>query len=817
MDLQPEKIALPLFSFNIEGKIIHNIKLNKPSMKKVFFLFFATTVLLNIAAAQDIKNNPGSNHGNRFEQLGTILPSPNEYRTASGAPGSKYWQQRCDYDIVAELDELNLRLNGKETVTYFNNSPDVLTYLWLQLDENEHSTKNNSGYQTGSRMQKTMSDADLQNFGGKKDREYGHNILKVTDATGKNLKYIINKTMMRIELPQKLTAGQKFVFKIDWFYNIPDRIKYGGRGGSEYFPEDGNHLFTIAQWYPRLCVYSDFQGWQNHQFAGSGEFALTFGNFKVKMTVPADHVIGATGECQNYQQVLTPAQYIRYQKALTAIEPIEVVTLDEAKAREKTKSTQKKTWIFKAENVRDFAWGSSRKFVWDAMPEYVEGKRIMCMSFYPKEAYNLYRKYSTKAVAHTVKTYSKFTINYPYPVAQSVEAANGMEYPMICFNYGRTEKDGTYSEGTKYGMIGVIIHEVGHNFFPMIVNSDERQWTWMDEGLNTFCQYLAEELWDNQYPSGRGPAYKITDYMKMPKDLLEPIMTNSENIIQFGANAYSKPATGLNILRETIMGRELFDYAFKEYAKRWAFKHPTPADFFKTMEDASAEDLDWFWRGWFYSTDACDISLDSVKWFKADLVNSPTRTERKMMQSVAKPQLNTFDDISKIRNRQDKNIVFAVDADPSLRDFYWNYARGKVRVDTMPVERTIVQFDDTLSIADRAVLAANKNFYELQFSNKGGLVMPIIIEWTFKDGTKEIDRIPVQIWRKNENKVTKVFLKDKEVTNIKIDPMRETADIDEANNTWPSITQPSKFQLYKSRQAARGQSTGGNPMQKQIQ
>ena len=364
-------------------------------------------------------------------------------------------------------------------------------------------------------------------------------------------------------------------------------------------------------------------------------------------------------------------------------------------------------------------------------------------------------------------------------------------------------------------MIGVIIHEVGHNFFPMIVNSDERQWTWMDEGLNTFCQYLAEELWDNKYPSGRGPAYKITDYMKMPKDLLEPIMTNSENIIQFGPNAYSKPATGLNILRETIMGRELFDYAFKEYAKRWAFKHPTPADFFKTMEDASAEDLDWFWRGWFYSTDACDISLDSVKWFKADLVNSPARTERKIIQRVAKPQLNTFDDISKIRNRQDKSIVYAVDADTSLRDFYWNYARDMVSVDTMPVETTILQFEDSLTTPARALLAENKNFYELQFTNKGGLVMPIIIEWTFKDGTKQIDRIPVQIWRKNENKVTKVFLKDKEVTNVRLDPMRETADIDESNNTWPSISLPSKFQLYKLRQTSRGQSIGGNPMQKQ--
>ena len=784
-------------------------------MKRISFACSLFLLASSFLFAQDIKNNPTSNHGNRFEQLGTILPTPNEYRTASGAPGPKYWQQRCDYDIVAELDEPNLRLNGKETVTYYNSSPDILTYLWIQLDENQHSSTNNSGYQNSSRMQKVMTDADLQNFGGKLDKEYGDVILKVMDAAGKNLKYTINKTMMRIDLPQALKSGQKFIFKIDWYYNIINRIKYGGRGGYEYFPEDGNHLFTMTQWYPRLCVYSDFQGWQNHQFTGTGEFALTFGNFRVQMTVPADHIVGATGECQNYQQVLTPAQFARWQKAQNVKEPLEIVTLDEAKAREKNKSSQKKTWIFKADMVRDFAWGSSRKFVWDAMPIYVEGKKVMCMSYYGKEAYPLYKKFSTKAVAHTVRTYSKFTFPFPYPVAQSIEAANGMEYPMICFNFGRAEKDGTYSEATKYGMLGVVIHEVGHNFFPMIVNSDERQWTWMDEGLNTFCEYLTEELWDNKFPVGRGPAYKIIDYMKLPKDQLEPIMTNSENIIQFGPNAYSKPTTGLNILRETIMGRTLFDYAFKEYARRWAFKHPTPADLFRTMEDASAEDLDWFWRGWFYGIEPCDISLDSVKWFKADLANNPKRVETTNKQRVAKPQLNTFDDISKIRNREDKSIVFAVDADTSLRDFYWNYARGVAVVDTLPAEIRTVQFEDSLDNPAKAKLAANKNFYELQFSNKGGLVMPLIIEWTFKDGTKEIDRIPAQIWRKNENKVTKVFLKDKEVSSIRLDPMRETADIDESNNVWPAIDLPSKFQLYKARQAARGQSLGGNPMQKQ--
>ncbi len=572
-------------------------------------------------------------------------------------------------------------------------------------------------------------------------------------------------------------------------------------------------MFTMAKWYPRLCVYSDFQGWQNHQFTGRGEFALTFGNFKVQMTVPADHIIGATGECQNYAQVLSPVELARWQKAQSTKEPLQIVTLPEAKTKEKTKSTLKKTWVFKADNVRDFAWGSSRKFVWDAMPITVEGKKVMCMSYYGKEAYNLYSKFSTKAVAHTIKTYSKFTIPFPYPVAQSVEAANGMEYPMICFNFGRTEKDGTYSEAVKNGMLGVVIHEVGHNFFPMIVNSDERQWTWMDEGLNTFCEYLTEELWDNKFPVKRGPAYTIVDYMKLPKDQLEPIMTNSENIIGFGPNAYSKPATGLNILRETIMGRQLFDYAFKEYAKRWAFKHPTPADLFRTLEDASGEDLDWFWRGWFYSTDVCDISIDSVKFAKAD-VNGNLPGDKTVNTKVAKPAVNSFDDVSKIRNRDDRNIKFETDADTATRDFYWRYDRGVEPVDTntyaVNTPSSVTELDAT-----QKEKYANKYFYELSFGNKGGLVMPIIIEWTYKDGTKEVDRIPAQVWRLNEQKVTKFFMKDKEVASIKLDPMRETADINESNNTWGTMPEPSRFTVFKQKQdAARGQSQGINPMQK---
>jgi hypothetical protein len=786
-------------------------------MNKLFTLTSLLLLSAGLADAQDIKNNPGSNHGNKFEQLGTILPTPNEQRTASGAPGVKYWQQRADYNIKCSLDEKNLLLTGSETVTYTNNSPDPLTYIWLQLDENEHSTDKSANYQDATKMPSFGTTQSLDKQSATENNGFGINITKLTDATGKKLSYTVNKTMMRIDLPVALKTGQKLIFNIDWNYKITDRLSVGGRGGYEFFPADGNYLFTMTQWYPRLCVYSDFQGWQNHQFTGRGEFALTFGDFKVQMTVPADHLIGSTGECINYSAVLNPTQLSRYNTAKTATAPVEIQTLAEAKTAETKKATATKTWVFQANNVRDFAWTSSRKFIWDAMPQKIAANNntVMCMSFYGKEAYNLYSKFSTRAVAHTIKTYSDFTIPYPYPVAQSIEAANGMEYPMICFNYGRTDADGTYSESTKNGMLGVIIHEVGHNFFPMIVNSDERQWTWMDEGLNSFVEYLTEELWDNTFPSKKGPAYTIVDYMKLPKDELEPIMTNSENIARFGPNAYSKPATGLNILRETIMGRELFDYAFKEYSRRWAFKHPQPADLFRTMEDASGEDLDWFWRGWFYGTEPCDISLDSVKFAKADFPGSVPEARTRMIK-IDRPAVNAFQDISKIRNRENKKISFYADKHPETQDFYYKYDRGQISLDTTTATKSATALPiEPVAKADQQKYE-NKFLYELVFSNKGGLVMPVIVEFTYKDGSKEIDRIPAQIWRHNELKTSKFYVKDKEVASILIDPLRETADIDTTNNTWGGEAKESKFKVYKAKAATsvRGQSVGQNPMQK---
>lgn len=769
-------------------------------MKHTLYLIVTTLFFITSTFAQNLKNNPTSNHGNKFEQLGTILPDANTYRTASGAPGHQYWQQRADYNIDAILNEKALRIEATEQITYHNNSPDALNYLWLQLDENQHLKNGDNNNFDGSKINQPINDNQLDNLEYKEQLgDYGVKILSITDNTGKKLAYTINQTMMRIDLPKVLKSGQKFIFNVAWNFKIVDKPKIGGRCGYELFPEDSNYVFVISQWYPRMCVYSDYQGWNNKQFTGRGEFALTFGNFNVKMKVPADHVVASTGVCNNIKEVLNIEQQARWQKAQTATSPVEIITLEEAKSREKKPDkTNYKTWSFSAENVRDFAWGSSRKFVWDAMGIKNEGKQVMCMSYYPKEAYNIYSKYSTKVVAHTIKTYSKYTIPYQYPSAISVEAAMGMEYPMISFNYGRTEADGTYTERTKNGMIEVIIHEVGHNFFPMIINSDERQWSWMDEGLNTFVQFLTEQEFDNNYPSARGPAHKIVPYMMLPKDQLEPIMVNSENIILFGPNAYAKPATALNILRETVMGRELFDYAFKEYCKRWAYKHPTPADLFRTMEDASGVDLDWFWRAWFYDIEPVDISLDSVVAFTVNNKTKEILQEKKETEVKTKKRELEFEHVSKIKNKE-SNMIFLVDADTTLRDVYYY---NRLKENLIPEDRRAPVKEPMYEMTDENFSQyKNKFYYELNFSNKGGAVMPIIIQWNYEDGTSETEKINAYIWRKNENQVIKTFSKNKQVKNIVIDPLKETADIDVSNNIWPKTSEVklNKFDIYQAK------------------
>ena len=758
-------------------------------MKYLSFIFICTCTLT--FAQRDIYKDP-------FRQLDQQLPTPNDYRNASGAPGHKYWQQQADYNIQLELNDDKQTISGQEVITYKNNSPDVLPFIWLQLDQNMRA-QNSQTYEIGSqKLDDKMSEAQVSGMEHPFDGGFKLEYVK-DNVTGADLKKTINYTMMRVDLPKPLNPGQSYSFKIKWWYNINDRMKIGGRSGYEYMEEDKNYIYTIAQFYPRMCVYNDIEGWQNKQFLGQGEFTVGFGNFDVAITVPSDHLVAATGEIQNTTEVLTKEQIALLAKAKNErVQPVIIASQKEAEARELKHATTKKTWKFKAINVRDFAFASSRKFIWDAMgvPQS-DGRVVMAQSMYPKEGYPLWEKYSTKAVAHTLKWYSYYTFDYPYPSAWSINTDKiGMEYPMICFNGGRCEKDGTYSRQTKYATIGVIIHEVGHNYFPMIVNNDERQWTWMDEGLNTFLQYLAEVQWEPNYPTRRGPANLIVPYMKLDEKFLEPIMTNSESIQQLGSNSYAKVATGLNILRETVMGRELFDMAFKEYSRRWAFKQPYPADFFRTMEEASGVDLDWFWNGWFYSTDYNDISMSEVKWMKVDPKDPTKVAEMKKEQAATAPQ-----NISKTRNMESIDKYYS-DMDTTIRDFYSTYdANEPDAIDQEAYKKSV----SSMSEDEKKLMATGDNFYEVTFERKGGLIMPVIVQLQYADGTKEDFRYPAEVWKKlPENKITKVFRSPTEVTKFILDPYLETADINTEDNQYPRVKEePSRFEVFKQQQGTR--------------
>ncbi len=731
--------------------------------KRVFFLSSLMMAILGVWGQTPIQ------WGQKFEQLGTSLPTPNTYRTASGAPGKDYWQQRADYKIELTLDDVKQEIEGKETITYFNQSPDPLDYLWLQLDQNFRAQDSETPLVTEYFMKDSVSSKELFNIQNNFDG--GFRIDKVLDDAGQPLAYFINKTMMRINLEQTLLPGAQMAFQVDWHYKINDRMSLGGRSGYEYFPKDDNYSYTIAQFYPRMAVYDDVEGWQNKQFLGRGEFALSFGNFEVALTVPEDFIVGATGTLQNPKDVLTAKEQLRFEKAKQSFEdPVIIVTQEEVIQKEAHKRRGKATWTFKADSVRDFAFAASRKYIWDAMAVDLNGKKSLAMSYYPKEGNPLWESHSTRAVRQTLITYSRHTIDYPYPVAISVHAASvGMEYPMICFNFGRPEADGTYTNETKWRMISVIIHEVGHNFFPMIINSDERQWTWMDEGLDSFVQSIATKEYDSDFPVGRGAPEQIIPYMSGQQGLLRPIMTNSEQILQFGNNAYAKPATALSILRETVMGPELFDYAFKKYAERWAFKSPSPADFFRTMEDASAIDLDWFWRGWFYTTDYVDIGVEEVKHYRMQIEEQGLE---KRHITGGDENLNTE---QKRFTEEVNTFVFKNTEAKEYREFANKFNEIEIKEG----------FSD-------------QNFYEVKLANKGGLVMPVIIEWSYADGSTEREKLPAEIWRKNEKEVTKVFVKAKEVVGIVIDPNKETADVDTGNNQYPNVDQESRFDKFKS-------------------
>ncbi|SFJ66621.1 M1 family metallopeptidase [Olleya namhaensis] len=765
-------------------------------MKKLKYLFLSAFFVSISAFAQDQKEDKkepqqGHTNNNKFKQLYEEFSTPNMYRAASGAPGAAYYQQQADYKMDLELDDVNAKLSGYETITYTNNSPDNLSYLWVQLDQNMRAKDSKTPLISDDSAQPATTPGSFANSYLTEAFDGGFNIQEVKDSKGRALPHMINRTMMRVEMPTALKSGESFSFSIKWWYNINDHVNGRGRSGYEYFPEDDNRAYVIAQFYPRMAVYNDVEGWQNSQFWGRDEFALPFGNFEVNITVPADHILDGTGKLTNRKDVFSKDMMKRYEQAKKSYdEPVVIVTQDEAIAKLSTKSTKTKTWKLYAENVRDFGFATSRRYIWDMMSVKIGGKDVMAVSLYGKEGNPLWEDWSTKAVASTLKSYSRMTFDYPYHKAISVHAKEqGMEYPMICWNYGRPDKEGNYNDRTKFGMMSVIIHEVGHNFFPMIVNSDERQWTWMDEGLNTFVQYVAEQdfgkwypaaLSEGQtaYPSRRGPAANIVRYMGGDQDYIAPIMTKGLNTYQFGNNAYSKPGTALNILRETVMGEELFDYAFREYAQRWMFKHPTPEDFFRTMEDASAVDLDWYWRGWFYTTDYVDIGVKDVK--KYFVSNEPNAEIKK----IAEQRGMKLSDLPP--------LVYFVEE--GSEDFNASL-KGKTALENSATLNEYIM--DNFTPAERAKIKEPKFFYKVTFEKPGGLVMPIIVEYTYADGTSKTETYPAQIWRLNDKEVSKTLATEKELVSITVDPKLETADVDVSNNSWPREVKASEFDKFK--------------------
>jgi hypothetical protein len=780
-------------------------------------LFIA--LLSSVACAGAIEQTKGD-FKDKFRQLDEVLPTPNDYRNAAGEPGRDYWQQKVDYKIDVTLLEDKRRLEASETITYTNNSPYTLKYLWLQLEQNRfkpdsvaESTVAFGGLgRRGPTSSLPSSDKPARLSLGQlrrqqfmDDVELGYTLSDITDLDGNTLKHTIVGSQMRIDLKQPLKHGESITFSLDFAFNILDEDAVGARSGFEHFPDDarkgGNDIFLLAQWFPRLAAFSDYEAWHNKEFLGRGEFTLEFGDYDVSMTVPADHIVASTGVLQNPDEVLTATQRERLEQAKTAKRPVFVVTAEEALDNEKASTDETKIWRFTAENVRDFAWSSSRKFMWDAKGFQQGGDEqpfVMAMSFFPKEGGDLWKKYSTESVIHTMDVYSRFTFDYPYPVSISVNGpVGGMEYPMITFNGPRTiwHEDGTrtYTLAEKRFLIGVVIHEVGHNYFPMIVNSDERQWTWMDEGLNSYLDGVAGREWDPQIPWGVEPR-DIVEYMK--SDVQVPVMTQSDSVLKLGPNAYTKPAVALNILRETIMGRELFDFAFKEYSTRWKNKRPTPSDFFRTMEEASGIDLDWFWRGWFYTTDHVDISIDKVYKLRLDTKDPDIDFDRRRQEEADKPK-----SIFVERNKEEGKKLW-VELNPDVTDFHDKHDRFTVtNKDRNKYTSFLAKLKPWEREAFERAVKEDKNYYVLNFSNIGGLVMPIILQLTFENGDTESRYIPAEIWRKSPKEVSKLIITDKgkDLVSVTVDPHWETADVDVDNNHYPRKIIPSRIEAYKSK------------------
>jgi hypothetical protein len=536
------------------------------------------------------------------------LPAPNELRQGSGRPGPRYWQQRADYSISVALDTATHTVAGRETIRYANRSPDTLTYVWLQLDQNIYREDSRghdlnpadarfagAGFTGGYTIESFDAVRPRPPRPGAAAEGRGGAPLRRTA-----LRTTINGTVMRVDLDRPLPPGGSATFDVAYRFQVPEHGS--DRMGRERFPE--GWLYEIAQWYPHMAVYDDVRGWNTEQYLGQGEFYLEYGDIDFAVTVPRGFIVAGTGTLQNPLDVLTPAQRARLARALRSDSTVAIIAKDEVgqPSTRPAGTAPTLTWRFAAKNVRDVAWAAAPNFIWDASG----WNGVLMQSFYPPVADSIWRE-STRMVRHSIKHYSEKWFPYPYPTAINVNGpVGGMEYPMIVFCANRRSRD---------GLFGVTTHELGHEWFPMIVGNNERLHAWMDEGFNSFLNIYSARAYspERDWLRTRGQAEAWAQFAATGRD--EPPMLAADRITPnaLGAVAYSKPATGLYLLRHQIVDSSRFDAAFREYIRRWAFKHPTPADFFRSMEDGLGEDLSWFWRGWFYRTDVVDQAVDSVR------------------------------------------------------------------------------------------------------------------------------------------------------------------------------------------------------------
>lgn len=695
-----------------------------------------------------------------FSPLGSLVDPPSATRGADGRPTSTYWQQHIAYDIDATLDVERRVINAQAELRYTNNAPQALDAIWFEISP-EATTKDAIAHRSATINVDSASVRDLRGLREQEERGGGLVVSSVADSEDRPLAFEARGTQLRVALPRPLASGQTVRIKLAWRVALVDLDRKGGRTGYMLL-SSGDPIFHIAQWYPQPVAFTDYGGWRNVPFVDHGEFAPELGDYNVSLTLPAGQLVAATGVLTNEADVLTGVERTRLAR-LRQGKVTEIVTA--AEAATKRRSSETRTWRFAARNVRDFALAASLRYRWDAT--LAGTSAVRAMTFYPSEASALWRPLALPAIGHALDVYGRMTFDYPYPVVQAAFGPNdGMEHTMLAFSrYPPDGPNGTYSRERKRDFLWVLTHEVGHNWFPLIVNSDERAWTWMDEGLTSYLETLATLEWSGDYttrpnlPAMLGAEREATGR--------QPPMTPANAVVDLFPTQYHRPAAALQVLRELVLGRETFDRAFRAYARAWMFKRPTPGDFFRTINQESGADLDWFWRAWFFSTDHVDLSLERVAALRlvavpADAIPAP---------ADATPPAN----LTVLRNAAEGRRLM-VEQVPRLADAY-DRIPERTLAGATPSAHAVVDVQRTLD-----ALGQGGVFYELDIRNRGGVVSPVPIRIDYRDGTSERYVVPVELWFGDTKRAQHILWRAKSIRSVTLDPDAATGDVDRGNN-----------------------------------